>query len=409
MTEKLYVCDTNILLDSIEITKKYKTVILSHTLREMENHKISHKSDLAYKTRKAVRYIKNNKESFIFDTKNYNGSELGRDYTNDYEDDNILKACVDNNYRLITSDLLLQMKANGLGIESVDPDEQEFGSYVEEDYKGYKEIKMSESELQEVYSHLDLNKWDLLENEYIIILDEVTGEDIDCLKWNGTSLEKAREKGFKTDSFGKFKPYDFYQKAAIDSIFNNDITILKGIAGTGKSLIALNIAWHLIERGKYDQLLVFTNPVKTRNAEALGFYKGTRTEKLLDSQIGIMLSSKFGDKFALEREIDNGTIQLLPLSDIRGFDTSGEKKTLVWIAESQNTNIDLMKLGLERIGNNTKVIIDGDPTAQVDLDAYKVSNGMIRASEVFRGEELYGEVELKKVYRSKIAELASKM
>lgn len=68
-----------------------------------------------------------------------------------------------------------------------------------------------------------------------------------------------------------------------------------------------------------------------------------------------------------------------------------------------------MKLGLERIGDSTKVIIDGDPTAQVDLDAYKVSNGMIRASEVFRGEELFGEVELKNVYRSRVAELASKM
>lgn len=68
-----------------------------------------------------------------------------------------------------------------------------------------------------------------------------------------------------------------------------------------------------------------------------------------------------------------------------------------------------MKLGLERIGNNTKTIIDGDPTAQVDLDAYKISNGMIRVSEVFRGSSLYGEVQLKNIYRSQIAELASKM
>lgn len=409
MTEKLYVCDTNVLLENIDISKKYKTVLLSHTLREMESHKMSHKGDLAYKARKAVRYIKSNKESFVFDTKNYNGSELGRDYTSDYEDDNILKACIDNNYSLITSDLLLQMKADGMGIAVIDPDEQDWGNYLEEDYKGYKEVRMSNEELQDTYNNLDFNKWDLLENEYLIVLDEITGEDIDCLKWNGSSLQKAREKGFKTNSFGRFKPYDSYQKAAIDSIFNNDVTMIKGIAGTGKSLITLNVAWHLIERGIYDQLLVFSNPIKVRNSETLGFYKGSRTEKLLDSQIGIMLSSKFGDRYALEREIENGRLQLLPFSDIRGFDTSGEKKNLVWIAESQNTNIDLMKLGLERIGDNTKVIIDGDPTAQVDLDAYKVSNGMIRASEVFRGKDLFGEVELKKVYRSRVAELASKM
>src|SRR5699024_787893 len=128
MTEKLYVCDTNILLDNIEITSKYKTVLLSHTLRELENHKISHKGDLAYKARKTVRYIKNNKENFVFDTKNYDGSELGRDYTNKYEDDNILKACLDNSYSLITGDLLLQMKAEGLGIEVVDIDESDIST-----------------------------------------------------------------------------------------------------------------------------------------------------------------------------------------------------------------------------------------------------------------------------------------
>lgn len=409
MTDKLYVCDTNILLDNIELVSDYKVVLLSHVLRELEKHKISHRSDLAFKARKTVRYIKNNKEKFIFDTKNYNGSDLGRDYTSEYEDDNILKACLDNKYGLISNDLLLQMKAEGLGIEVIDLENKIDEDYVEPDYKGYKEVYMSKEELQEVYNNLDLNKWDLLENEYLIVLDEITGEGVDCLKWDGFYLHKAREKGFTTQSFGKFKPFDFYQKAAVDSIFNNDITMLTGVAGTGKSLIALNVAWHLIERGKYDQLVIFTNPVKTRNAEALGFYKGDRTTKLMDAQTGIMLSSKFGDKFAVEREIDSGKLQLLPFSDIRGFDTTSEKRTIVWFIEAQNTNIDLMKLGLERIGNNTKVIIDGDPTAQVDLDAYRVSNGMTRTSEVFRGYSIYGEVQLKKIYRSIISELASKM
>lgn len=263
MTDKLYVCDTNILLEKIELLNNYKIVLLSHVLRELEKHKVSHKEELAYKARKTVRYIKNNKDKFVFDTKNYNGSELGKDYTNNYEDDNILKACLDNNYAIITSDILLQFKAEGLGIEVVDLDEQVNTDY-EPNYKGYREVYMSQEELQHVYNNLDLNKWDLLENEYLIVLDELTGEDIDCLRWDGLHFQKAREKGFTTQTFGKFKPYDNYQKAAIDSIINNDVTLLTGVAGTGKSLIALNTAWHLIEKGKYDQLVVFTNPVNKK-------------------------------------------------------------------------------------------------------------------------------------------------
>lgn len=261
----------------------------------------------------------------MFDTKNYNGSELGKDYTNNYEDDNILKACLDNNYAIITSDILLQFKAEGLGIEVVDLDEQVNTDY-EPNYKGYREVYMSQEELQHVYNNLDLNKWDLLENEYLIVLDELTGEDIDCLRWDGLHFQKAREKGFTTQTFGKFKPYDNYQKAAIDSIINNDVTLLTGVAGTGKSLIALNTAWHLIEKGKYDQLVVFTNPVKTRNAEALGFYTGDRTTKLMDAQTGIMLSSKFGDRFAVEREIDSGRLQLIPFSDLKDLIQQVRKK-----------------------------------------------------------------------------------
>lgn len=408
---KLYVVDTNVLLNNKEFTESYSVVLLSHVLHELESHSISTHRELAYNSRIVTRYIKNNKDRFTFDTKSYIGSELGEGYSASYQDDNILKACLDNGYGLITEDVLLQMKSEGLGIETIDPMEYEVDnpSHTDTNYNGIKEVVMTDKELQEVYNNLEDNKWNLLRNQYLVVIDSKTNEDVDCLKWNGESLQRSREKGFKTDFFGSFKPYDFYQKAAIDSIMHNDITMLTGIAGTGKSLIALNTAWHLIERGIYDRLIIFTNPVKTKNAEALGFYSGDRTEKLLDSQIGIMLTSKFGDMYTVKREITEGKLQLLPFSDIRGFDTTSERKSLVWFTEAQNTDRELMKLGLERIGDNTKVIIDGDPEAQVDMDIYRTSNGMKRASEVFRGEEDYGEISLKNVYRSRIAELASKM
>jgi len=66
-----------------------------------------------------------------------------------------------------------------------------------------------------------------------------------------------------------------------------------------------------------------------------------------------------------------------------------------------------MKLALQRIGEDCICIIDGDEKTQVDDIAFAgANNGMRRMSKVFRGHDVYGEIELKKIYRSKIAEIA---
>lgn len=97
------------------------------------------------------------------------------------------------------------------------------------------------------------------------------------------------------------------------------------------------------------------------------------------------------------------------MSDIRGFDTSNMKAG-IYITEAQNMDISLMKLALQRIGNDSICIVEGDYNAQVDLLQYAGrNNGMRRMSEVFRGNDIYGEIELKNIYRSKIALIAEEM
>ena len=107
--------------------------------------------------------------------------------------------------------------------------------------------------------------------------------------------------------------------------------------------------------------------------------------------------------------IDGGKLILLPMSDCRGFDTSGMNAG-VYITEAQNMDIQLMKLALQRIGEDSVCIIDGDPLAQVDDDSFAgENNGMRRVSKVFRGTDVYGEVELKTIHRSQIANIAQKL
>ena len=97
------------------------------------------------------------------------------------------------------------------------------------------------------------------------------------------------------------------------------------------------------------------------------------------------------------------------MADIRGFDTTGMRAG-VYITEAQNLDIDLMKLALQRIGDDGIWILDGDSDTQVDLGSYAgVNNGMRRVSKIFKGEDIYGETTLPICHRSRIAAIAEKM
>ena len=196
---------------------------------------------------------------------------------------------------------------------------------------------------------------------------------------------------------------------AADCLANNQISMLKGPAGSGKTFLALSYLLHKLDRNKIDKIIVFCNTVATKGSAKLGYLPGSRDEKLLDSQIGNLLSSKLGDRTEVERMIEDGKLLLLPMSDIRGYDTSGMRAG-IYISEAQNMDINLMKLALQRIGEDSICIIDGDPLTQVDDDSFAGhNNGMRRASQVFRGTEIYGEVELKTIHRSRIASIAQNM
>lgn len=172
---------------------------------------------------------------------------------------------------------------------------------------------------------------------------------------------------------------------AADSFLHNKITIIKGPAGTGKSHLALGYLFSLLDHNKIDKIIIFCNTVATKNSARLGFYPGSKDEKLLDSQIGNFLASKLGGLMAVEHLIENEKLILLPMSDIRGYDTSGMNAG-IYITEAQNLDVELLKLALQRVGDDSIVILDGDVKSQVDLIDYEGNNnGLRRASEVFRG------------------------
>ena len=276
-------------------------------------------------------------------------------------------------------------------------------------YTGYKIYNcVSDNELAEIYDRIyEGDKFNLLENQYLIIKkdDNIIDEYINR---NG-KLEQIQFTTFKSKMLGEIKPIDYYQRLAMDSLKNNTLTMLRGAAGTGKSYLGLGYLFDRLENGIIDKIIIFCNTVATAGSAKLGYYPGSRTEKLLDSQIGNFLVSKLGDRIGVERLIAEGQLILLPLSDIRGYDTTGMRAG-VYITEAQNLDINLIKLALQRIGDDSICVLDGDSETQVDLGIYAgAHNGLRRVSQIFKGQPFYGEVTLPICHRSKIASIAEKL
>lgn len=407
--------------DTSSLLKKVDTLfetgerfaVSSVTLDELENIKTSSNkdADIKYSARKLLREMDahiNDFDIVLFEDRMLKPAiKLNLSITNDIK---ILTCAI--NYakknaveiEFVTNDLILKVLAKMFfKVTSVDEDEQD-------DYTGYLDLRLSDDEMNDLYSNPNTNIFNLKVNQYLIVRNEAN-EIVDRLVWTGETYRNLQFNNFNSKWFGEVKPLrgDVYQQLAFDSLANNKITMIKGPAGTGKTYIALGYLIHKLEKGKIDKIIIFCNTVATKNSAKLGFYPGTRDEKLLDSQIGNLLSSKLGGRIEVERMIAEEKIILLPLSDIRGYDTSGMCAG-IYISEAQNLDISLMKLALQRIGEDSICIIDGDCKTQVDdINFAGANNGMRRASKVFRDTDVYGEVELKNIHRSKIARIAENM
>lgn len=409
-----FVVDTNALLRKPEVVFDFDCVIPSHVLREIEQLELKRKSDrtLQFEIRRLKKFLDENEDNphVYIDIKDYKFSlEKEEDgFDSQYVDNILLQVAVDNGYGMITNDRLLKEKCKLYKIPIQKMDDSNFV-----DNKGFQEFAMSETGYNRMMETPEHNHFGLMINEYAIVNNRVDGELLDIVKWTGATTKSLRDAQgklgaeFRTNQFGKFKPFDEHQIMAVDSIRNNQLTILRGRAGSGKSLVTLNTLWRMVEEEGY-KLVMFVNPTPLRDSQELGFYKGDRMEKLMQSAVGTMLKSKFGDEMEIAQQILDNKLEILPFVDLRGWD-SGESKTAIWILEAQNLTSDLMKLGLQRVAENTKVVVDGDYFSQVDRDAYASNNGMKRMSEVFRGLDLFGEVELQRVHRSRVADIAELM
>ena len=168
------------------------------------------------------------------------------------------------------------------------------------------------------------------------------------------------------------------QSEYIKALKENDIVMSLGPAGTGKSFLAVSVAITLLMEKKIDRVILSRPAVEA--GEKLGFLPGDMKEKV-DPYLRPLydaLYELFGvDK--IDKKIETGEIEIAPLAFMRGRTL---KNCFAILDEAQNATETQIKMFLTRIGENSKLVVNGDPS-QVDL-INKSNSGLIKSKNILK-------------------------
>lgn len=417
-TIKFY--DTNVLLDCgeqiISSLQDYEHLYLSSkTLEEIENIKTAKNKteEVRYKARQASKLLHRYRDRLnVVAVTNKIYDILSDLYIPDSPDNIIIASAIqalkdreaNSSLEFYTSDLNCWLMCEYItGIYRNDNITSCFIDNKQVDlYKGYKYVQPTDEQFAEVYSKdISENVFDCNVNEYAIIKDNL-GETCDIIKWTGEKYVCVSAKPFKSRAFGTIKPLDDYQRCAFDSITNNDITVLYGKSGCGKTTLPLSYIMSCVESQKYKKCYIISHFETLKGAKTLGYIKGELLQKELQTgSIGNILATKFGDSGETERLIAAGLLEIVPTANIRGMEIPND--CICYITEGQNLDTYTLKTIIQRCRQGCKIIIEGDIIEQHDINR---ETGLLRMIEVFKGYKGFGVVKLKNNYRSEFAELA---
>ncbi len=198
-----------------------------------------------------------------------------------------------------------------------------------------------------------------------------------------TTTKEASELGANYENMvtiktkrGTVKPRNGNQQSYVQNIVINDISFGVGVAGTGKTYLAVACAVDALERQEVRRILLTRPAVEA--GEKLGFLPGDLSQKI-DPYLRPLYDALF-EMLGFERVeklIERNVIEVAPLAYMRGRTLND---AFIILDESQNTTVEQMKMFLTRIGFNSRAVITGDIT-QVDLPRHQKS-GLRHAIEV---------------------------
>ncbi len=193
----------------------------------------------------------------------------------------------------------------------------------------------------------------------------------------GEALEEMYDDTINVSARGKLiKPKTLGQKEYVDSIRKNLVTFGIGPAGTGKTYLAVALAAFYLKNREVSRIILTRPAVEA--GEKLGFLPGDLQEKI-DPYLRPLYDA-LADMFGFEqfqKMIDRGIIEVAPLAYMRGRTL---EESFIILDEAQNTTREQMKMFLTRMGNHSRVVVNGDIT-QIDLGNRNIS-GLTEAEKV---------------------------
>jgi PhoH-like ATPase len=430
---KTYILDTSTIISDPNCLKSFpnsKIIIHLSALNELDKLK-SFPNETGKSARVFIRLLDKLSESgnihkgmltdngatIEIDTNEYKSDILG---DSDYGDNRMLACALaikDQNPTVVTKDIGFRIRARALDIDAID--HEKFNHMTDDLHSGFREIqsetfgnKIRKGQSIELKSYPALKE--VHPNECIYFTDE-----------NKEVISLAKRNCKFVHPLISTKPWNLSsrnieQAFAIDLLLDPKIPLvtLSGLAGTGKSLIAVACGLEaVINQNRYDNMFIY-RPIQPVGKD-VGFLPGSLEEKLepwmgaINDSLDLLASQCSKDKGG-KRQTNwkdklgyfSDRIHMEALTHIRGRSIAN---TFILVDECQNISKEEIKTILTRVGENTKIVLTGD-IEQIDdnrLDA--LNNGLTYVIENFKSSELAGHISLKEGVRSPLASEAAKI
>ncbi len=317
---------------------------------------------------------------------------------------------------LVSKDVNVRIKADALGLDAQNfkNDQIKF----EDIYTGVSDVDVSGEEFKKVlqsgYFQPAKDKT-YLPNEFIRIAN---GKQKKTLRYSGEQHLFYPLNSYKgTESIFGVVPRNSEQMMAMDLLLDPNVKLvsLLGVAGTGKTFLALAAGMHQVAQKNNYKKMVVSRPIFPMGKD-IGFLPGTKKEKfnpwmlpIYDNMEKITDGVVEGQKGKKQKRIDDyldfGLLELEPLTYIRGRSLTDQ---YLIVDEAQNLTAHEIKTIITRAGKKTKIVFTGDPY-QIDVPYLdSESNGLSVAVEKMKLESAVGHVTLIKGERSELANIAAR-
>lgn len=438
--KKIFVLDTSVILyshDAIMNFGEHDVGIPITVLEELDNFKKGNDTK-NFEAREFIRFLDNlSANQMLQNWMPLNGKNRGsfkvlmaadskldaeKIFDDPKADHKILNAALklqqeakDKKVILVTKDISLRLKAKSLNLPAEDYETGKIknvnslyaGRTIIEDVNPDKINEMYEKGFCEPADFLNNKEKYLGNNYYILKSDKKSG----LAFYN--PVEKRIEKVEKRTVYG-IKPRNAEQAFAIHAIMNPEVRLvtISGVAGTGKTLLAL--AGALAQRQEYKQIYL-ARPIVPLSNKDIGYLPGDIKSKLNPYMEPLWDNLKFiqnqfnesdKDYERITEMVTKEKLMITPLAYIRGRSISN---VFFIVDEAQNLTPHEVKTIITRAGEKTKIIFTGD-IYQIDtpyLDSQ--SNGLSYLIDRLQGHSLYAHITLEKGERSELANLANEL